>query len=77
MKAFIFAGLVGLFGLVGCASPKYAIFVDSVEAYAEIIVPEWKQYIDKDPSLDAESKERIKKTGDELLELIERAKANK
>lgn len=60
-----------LFG--GCASiDAKRKFAEGAGIYTKTIIPEYKEYVDKDPNLEQDSKRIRKQTADEFQSYIEK-----
>lgn len=68
-KALVAVTFVVLFA--GCSLNK--AFVKSVNDYTQTILPEYKQYIEKDPGLDEDTKRIRLQTAQKFQELIDDA----
>ncbi|MBI2933234.1 MAG: hypothetical protein HYY16_16435 [Planctomycetes bacterium] len=70
-KAFVIAWLA--LGLsVGCSTNGG--FVQAVDGYAQVVLPEYRRYVQADPKLDEDSRRIRLQTADRFQQLIEEAK---
>lgn len=71
-----FAALIALAVLPGCSlfyGSVNCTFANGNKGYANLVLPEYKAYIDADPNLDADSKQTRKDTADKWARLIDDA----
>ena len=65
--------IVAVLGMcAGCTANKQ--FVDGVDGYTKVVLPEYKAYVQADPKLDADSKRIRVQTADKLQALVDEAK---
>lgn len=52
------------------------VFVQGIESYTDVIIPEYKRYVEQDLRLSPDTKRIRKQSADKLQELIDEAKGD-